>query len=116
MSHTAFTPQMQNISILRPVLISQPPEGKKPSLGSLSVVCYAKLMFVSQNLPPHEKEQFEQMAREHRERNKRTLEDQRRDNCGNVISVRALLKTLADLFYFKVLPRLTQTFIRGIKL
>ena len=40
-----------------------------------------------QELPPHEKQMYEQMARDHRERNKDVVADGRRDNCGKLISV-----------------------------
>jgi len=58
---------------------------------------------VSQNLPQHEKEHFEKLAREHRERNKRILEEQRRDNCGNLIAVCELvLLNIIALFHCKI--------------
>ena len=42
---------------------------------------------VMQELPPHERQMYEQMARDHRERNKDVVADGRRDNCGKLISV-----------------------------
>jgi len=48
------------------------------------------------------------MARDHRERNKQILEDQRRDNAGNLISVCVLVLPnifqINALFYYQCQP------------
>ena len=60
---------------------------------------------MSQDLPPHEKERYEQLAREHRDKNKRVADDTRRDNCGNIIAV-CLSKSLSS-FYFVCLSNIS---------